>query len=267
MELCRQQRGRVAHNGRVLRKFYPGPKRRRSLGHTSSSHFAKRSAPQDVSAIASCSSTFSGNSRVGHLLLVSGKTGEELRKVSLPNGTETFYTPQIFSPNNNGSYTVLFGTGGPTTPGNLSVVDLSDLLLHAENMVSRERLRNDSSSFCHLLDHNNSVRRTLQRSHVAVRPDRHNGRRVSGHSHIRDQFHNCGSGRKNPQANLELHRRQLGKLRHSHSGLLQLRQRDGFSRALPGRTRISNLLLFAGLLKHIRFKLPLATLPIPFRPL
>lgn len=68
----------------------------------------------------------------GHIVLMSGKTGEELQKVSTPNGTKTFYMPQLLT-NSRGSF-VLFGTGSPSSPGNLTVMPLS--YLQSGNVVT-----------------------------------------------------------------------------------------------------------------------------------
>lgn len=68
----------------------------------------------------------------GHLLLISGRDGKLIKKVSTPGEKEIFYTPQLF--NSSGELLVLFGTGSPNSPGNLSVVSLQHLL--AGNMVN-----------------------------------------------------------------------------------------------------------------------------------
>ncbi|KAK4873363.1 hypothetical protein RN001_015392 [Aquatica leii] len=65
--------------------------------------------------------------RLGHLMLVSGRTGNLLYQASIPANAETYYTPQILE--RNGNYSILFGSGSPTVPGNLSMVPLRDLLL------------------------------------------------------------------------------------------------------------------------------------------
>lgn len=58
--------------------------------------------------------------------MLSGKNGEELQKIKTPNGTKSFYMPQLLK-NSKGSF-VLFGTGTPTSPGNLSAMPLMDLV-------------------------------------------------------------------------------------------------------------------------------------------
>ncbi|XP_022902074.2 uncharacterized protein [Onthophagus taurus] len=63
--------------------------------------------------------------KVGHMILISGKTGDEMKRVETPKGIETYFTPQIIA--NNRSTFVIFGTGSPTSPGNLSVVLLKDI--------------------------------------------------------------------------------------------------------------------------------------------
>lgn len=60
--------------------------------------------------------------RLGHLLIVSGKTGTLLSKVSTPDGSESYYTPQLLN-----NETVIFGTGSPSNPGHLYVTSLQNL--------------------------------------------------------------------------------------------------------------------------------------------
>ncbi|KAF5276755.1 hypothetical protein FQR65_LT16205 [Abscondita terminalis] len=68
-----------------------------------------------------------GRSRLGHLMLVCGKTGSLLYQASMPGNAETYYAPQLLD--QGGNFSILFGTGSPTVPGNLSIVPLRDLLL------------------------------------------------------------------------------------------------------------------------------------------
>lgn len=62
----------------------------------------------------------------GHLVLFSGKNGNELAKLDTPNGAKTFYMPEILV--KNGTSFVIFGTGTPYSPGNLSVALLGDII-------------------------------------------------------------------------------------------------------------------------------------------
>uniref|UniRef100_A0A1Y1L8D8 FAM234A/B beta-propeller domain-containing protein n=1 Tax=Photinus pyralis TaxID=7054 RepID=A0A1Y1L8D8_PHOPY len=64
-----------------------------------------------------------GRFRLGHLLLISGKTGSQIQKIA--TAIEIYYTPQLVK-QANGNYSVLFGTGSPTVPGNLTVVSLDE---------------------------------------------------------------------------------------------------------------------------------------------
>lgn len=61
----------------------------------------------------------------GQIVLLSGKNGEELFRIGTPNGTKTFYMPQVLT-NSKGAF-ILFGTGTPNSPGNLSIIPLTDL--------------------------------------------------------------------------------------------------------------------------------------------
>lgn len=74
-----------------------------------------------------------GQSRLGFLVIISGKTGAELVRVSTPHSIETYFAPQLFT-RINGEKSVLFGTGGPNSPGSLHMVDLHDI--NMKNMVS-----------------------------------------------------------------------------------------------------------------------------------
>lgn len=67
-----------------------------------------------------------GGSRKGFLLIISGKTGSELIRVSTPNSTETLFAPQLFV-RLDGENTILFGTGSQSTPGALYMVPLHDI--------------------------------------------------------------------------------------------------------------------------------------------
>ncbi|KAJ8975519.1 hypothetical protein NQ317_010634 [Molorchus minor] len=62
----------------------------------------------------------------GHIILISGRNGQEIRSIEMPNGAKTFYMPQILFKNN--SSFVLFGTGTPSAGGNLSSVPLNDIV-------------------------------------------------------------------------------------------------------------------------------------------
>ncbi|CAH1119834.1 unnamed protein product [Phaedon cochleariae] len=62
----------------------------------------------------------------GHLVLFSGKTGEELQKIRTPEDAKTFFMPQIFVHNSTNSF-VIFGTGTPSIGGNLSIVPITDI--------------------------------------------------------------------------------------------------------------------------------------------
>lgn len=69
--------------------------------------------------------------RIGHIVIVSGKTGALLTKLTTPNATEIYYTPQILNMTN--GEMVLFGTGSPSSPGTLNIVSLKNLT--SGNMV------------------------------------------------------------------------------------------------------------------------------------
>ncbi|XP_048525388.1 uncharacterized protein LOC109537293 [Dendroctonus ponderosae] len=62
----------------------------------------------------------------GHIILLSGKSGREIKRVQTPNRSKTFFMPQLLKQNES-SLMVLFGTGTPNSPGNLSVVPINDL--------------------------------------------------------------------------------------------------------------------------------------------
>ncbi|KAH3701952.1 uncharacterized protein LOC127861055 [Dreissena polymorpha] len=63
----------------------------------------------------------------GRILLMSGATGHVIRWMGVPDGRESYYSPQIYTwPD--GTDLVLFGTGGETHGGSLWVVTLADLI-------------------------------------------------------------------------------------------------------------------------------------------
>ncbi|RZC42814.1 PQQ 2 and/or VCBS domain containing protein, partial [Asbolus verrucosus] len=63
----------------------------------------------------------------GHLILISGKTGKEIKRIKTPYGAKTFFMPQLLQVNNSQILTI-FGTGSPTSPGNLSIVSIENLI-------------------------------------------------------------------------------------------------------------------------------------------
>lgn len=67
-----------------------------------------------------------GGIRLGYILIISGKTGSELSRVSTPNSTEILFAPQMFVQNGNNS-TILFGTGSQNRPGGLYIAFLKDI--------------------------------------------------------------------------------------------------------------------------------------------
>lgn len=66
---------------------------------------------------------------LGHLILISGRSGKEIKRILT---TRTFFMPQLFTRDN--ELYVLYGTGGPVSPGNLSIVPLQNLI--SGNLVS-----------------------------------------------------------------------------------------------------------------------------------
>lgn len=64
--------------------------------------------------------------KMGHLIVVSGRSGEEIKRVETPNNSETFYPPQVLY--NERDVYIIFGTGSPTSPGNLSAVSLREVV-------------------------------------------------------------------------------------------------------------------------------------------
>ena len=59
-------------------------------------------------------------------MIFSGKTGEVLRWVKVPDERETYFSPVIYY-QKDGTDIVVFGTGGETHPGGLWVISLMDL--------------------------------------------------------------------------------------------------------------------------------------------
>ncbi len=64
----------------------------------------------------------------GLFLLISGKTGEVLHKLTSPDGKETYMSPILIeSPASNEKF-ILFGSGGETLPGSVWKITLADLV-------------------------------------------------------------------------------------------------------------------------------------------
>ncbi|CAH1113366.1 unnamed protein product [Psylliodes chrysocephalus] len=64
--------------------------------------------------------------RDGHLVLFSGKTGKEIKNVRTPGDAKIFYMPQILVQNSTTSF-VIFGTGSPSSGGNLTAAPIEDI--------------------------------------------------------------------------------------------------------------------------------------------
>ena len=62
-----------------------------------------------------------------HILLVSSVTGSVIRWTTVPDGAESYYSPQLVT-GSDGQLIILFGTGGETHPGSLWVISLADLV-------------------------------------------------------------------------------------------------------------------------------------------
>ena len=69
------------------------------------------------------------------MLLMSGRTGKVLRWMGVPEGRESYYSPQIYL-QLDGTKIVLFGTGGETHGGSLWAITLEHLKQGRVNMVS-----------------------------------------------------------------------------------------------------------------------------------
>lgn len=74
------------------------------------------------------------NRPAGHLLILSGKTGEILARADMPDGKEIYMSVICFKPAPHLPAKIIFGTGGETLAGNLFAADLDDLL---KNDLSR----------------------------------------------------------------------------------------------------------------------------------
>lgn len=64
-----------------------------------------------------------------HIVVLSGKTGEELSRFTIPEEKKSFFMPQLL---NNSA---IFGSGSPNSPGNLSLLPLRSLKIE-ENIVN-----------------------------------------------------------------------------------------------------------------------------------
>ncbi|KAL8612256.1 hypothetical protein ACOMHN_038168 [Nucella lapillus] len=62
----------------------------------------------------------------GRVVLMNGRTGKVLRWMVVPEGKETYYSPQVYQ-QADGTQVVLFGTGGETHGGSLWVITLKHL--------------------------------------------------------------------------------------------------------------------------------------------
>ncbi|ESP00009.1 hypothetical protein LOTGIDRAFT_113097 [Lottia gigantea] len=63
----------------------------------------------------------------GNIMLFSGKTGQVIKTIGVPDKKESYYSPQIYS-QKDGTQIVLFGTGGETHGGSLWRITLNHLI-------------------------------------------------------------------------------------------------------------------------------------------
>ena len=64
----------------------------------------------------------------GHIVIIDGISGNIFKKAMVPDSNETYLSPIIFDLNNDGNYSIIFGTGGENIAGNLWIADLEELL-------------------------------------------------------------------------------------------------------------------------------------------
>lgn len=80
----------------------------------------------------------------GHLMILSGQTGQELVMIEVPDGAEIYCSPIVSDLKNDGNPWVLFGTGGETLPGHFYAVLLSDVV--AGTLANAVELANHSTN-------------------------------------------------------------------------------------------------------------------------
>lgn len=64
----------------------------------------------------------------GHLMVLSGLTGSVLARAVVPDSNETYCSPVVADLQGNGTFQIVFGTGGENHPGSMWVADLSSLM-------------------------------------------------------------------------------------------------------------------------------------------
>ncbi|KAG1652745.1 Protein FAM234B [Nymphon striatum] len=75
------------------------------------------------------------------IIIMSSRTGKVIKWVKVPDGFESYYSPQLIT-QPDGSEIVLFGTGGETHEGSLWYIHLKDLL-NGHTSMSHEIYRDD----------------------------------------------------------------------------------------------------------------------------
>eukprot|EP00106_Octopus_bimaculoides_P010095 XP_014777537.1 PREDICTED: uncharacterized protein LOC106874346 [Octopus bimaculoides] len=78
----------------------------------------------------------------GRIVIFSGKAGNVLRWVGVPDKRESYYSPQVYMLPG-GTEMVIFGTGGETHPGSLWRISLSDL--YAGKIERAQKIYGDDS--------------------------------------------------------------------------------------------------------------------------
>ena len=64
----------------------------------------------------------------GHIMIIDGSSGSEFKTAVVPDSNETYLSPIISDLNNDGDFSIIFGTGGEGVAGNLWIANLSDLI-------------------------------------------------------------------------------------------------------------------------------------------
>ncbi|XP_060520035.1 uncharacterized protein LOC132698145 isoform X2 [Cylas formicarius] len=95
----------------------------------------------NISDVITSHSSLEG-SNDGHIEILSGKNGAPIVLTALPNRSQSYFMPEVLQRDENVTY-ILYGTGSPNWPGNLSAVPLQDFiagnLLNKSNVIYEDK--------------------------------------------------------------------------------------------------------------------------------
>lgn len=69
----------------------------------------------------------------GHIVLISGQNGREIRSISTPHEEEVYTPPQLIT-QYDGTEVILIATGGQNTPGGIYLISLQTMMTYTKDV-------------------------------------------------------------------------------------------------------------------------------------